>query len=96
MVKKIDGISRNATEVRTLLLGQVGKNYAFDNQINLAIILENVYSVFKSVQHLIGGRIILLECKDENRLISYYKKHGFYFLQKEKNQTQMIKVFNTK
>jgi len=94
-IKKLDGISKNAEKIRVFLIGQIGKNYTHEHQINLEDILQSVYSVLQEVQTSIGGRVILLECDDNERLISLYKKHDFQVLQKQ-DLVQMYFIFDPK
>ena len=58
------------------------------------IILEHAYSVFRQAQHLIGGRVILVECEDNEKLINLYKGNGFEYLQKDDHLVQLTKVFD--
>lgn len=91
-IKKLDGISKSAIRVRAFLLGQVAKNAKANNPIKLHHILEIIYAVLKEVQHNIGGRVLLLECEDNIKLIELYERHGFSILQKD-DYVQMYQLF---
>jgi hypothetical protein len=78
LIKKFDGISKNAENVRVYLIGQIGKNFAIDeNPINLGNILSEAFSIIDAAKALIGGRGLILECEDSPALIQHYKNHGF-------------------
>ena len=94
-IKKLDGISKNAEKIRVFLIGQIGKNYTHEHQINLEDILQSVYSVLQEVQGSIGGKVILLECDDNERLINLYEEHNFKILQKQ-DLVQMYFIFKPK
>jgi hypothetical protein len=46
------------------------------------------------VQNNIGGRAILLECENNEKLILLYKKHGFEQLEVQGDLIQMYKIFD--
>lgn len=69
---------QNKIKVRSFLIGQLGKNQAVDkNPINLEKLLDQLYPFIFEARKLIGGRAIILECEDNNKLVSLYEKHGF-------------------
>lgn len=81
-IKKLDGISKNAQKIRVFLIGQLAKDDKLpDNKLNLSRILDLVYPIILDVQDSIGGRVLLLECEDSPRLISFYQGSGFEILQ---------------
>jgi hypothetical protein len=83
-IKKLDGISKNAERIRAFLIGQLGKNSSIDrNPLNLKEILSEIFSVLQQAQVLVGGRVILLECEDNQKLINLYRENGFDVLQKQ-------------
>lgn len=80
-IQRLDGFSKNATTVKAYLIGQIGKNSQIENNpIKLEIILNEIYSVIAQAQALIGGRVIILECENNERLITLYQKHGYKLL----------------
>lgn len=92
-VQQLDGISRKAEKIKAFLIGQLGKNTAIvDNPISLSIILNEIYAVLSEANALIGGRIIILECEDNNRLIQLYKQHGFTLIEIETNISSSLKT----
>lgn len=80
-IQKLDGFSKRATTVKAYLIGQIGKNSQIpNNPIKLNTILNEIYSVIVQAQALVGGRVIILECEDNERLISLYQEHGYKLL----------------
>lgn len=92
-VQQLDGISRKAEKIKVFLIGQLGKNTAIvDNPISLSIILNEIYAVLSEDNALIDGRIIILECEDNNRLIQLYKQHGFTLIEIETNTSSSLRT----
>lgn len=91
--KKLDGISKNAENIRAYLLGQIGKADTCGPEIRLSALMNYVYQLLAEAQGLVGGRVILLECEDNNKLISLYKNCGFERLQSN-DLVQMYKIFD--
>lgn len=81
-------------ECMCILIGQLGKNDHFKEYINLNEILDFALSTVKEIVALIGGRVILIECSNNPKLINLYKKHDFIFLQTE-NELSQLMILNT-
>ncbi|WP_394178462.1 hypothetical protein [Marinomonas posidonica] len=83
--------------VSTYLIGQIGKNKSIpDNPIDLEKILADVYVVIKQAQALIGGRVIILECENNERLIRLYESQGFQTLavaQDPEDENPLVTMF---
>lgn len=99
-VKKLDGLSANMrgnriTEFPSILIGQLGKNEMYPGVISGSEVLEYCLATILEGQARLGGRIIMLECKDIPYLISLYEKFGFNVLEREYEEgelLQMIKI----
>lgn len=93
--KKLDGISKTATNIRAYLIGQLGKNHAVtDNELCLRNIMDFAYSILEKAWLAVGGRIILIECDDNARLLNLYRDHGFEPLQKDGELVQLCQLFD--
>lgn len=98
--KKIIGLGYKTIDyVAVYLIGQLGKSYT--DKLNELITGEELLK-FALMQILkvhagIGGRIIMVECKDEQNLIEFYTKHGFvrYGENAKENLIQFIKSVNS-
>lgn len=99
-IKKLDGLSANMrgnriTEFPSILIGQLGKNEMYLGTISGSEVLEYCLAKILEGQVRLGGRIIMLECKDTPYLVSLYEKFGFNVLEKDYEEgelLQMIKV----
>ncbi|EHU2145185.1 hypothetical protein [Acinetobacter baumannii] len=78
LIKRLDGINKRAETLKVYLIGQIGKNFSINNNpIKLDFILNEVYNVIAQAQALVGGRVIILECENQPKLIALYERHGF-------------------
>lgn len=72
--------------VNCFLIGQIGKNKAvLDNPLDLNTILSECYRYIKEASKIVAGRVVMLECKNNKKLISLYVKHGFSTIDVIKN-----------
>lgn len=71
--------SSNQYRVPTILIAQLGKNYAnnYDKFITGDQLLNFAIDKVKHVQGIIGGKITYIECVDNKKLISFYKRNEF-------------------
>lgn len=74
----------NNPKLKTLLIGQIAKNELIDNNpLKLQDILETAFIHIKEAQGLVGGRVAILECEDNPKLIKLYEDNGFKLLDTE-------------
>ncbi len=93
-VKKLDGMRKDTEQLRVFLIGQLAKNYTVENNdISLQNILDEVYYVIDKVRSLIGGRAIILECENSEKLINLYSNHGFKVLDTTEDCDQLITMY---
>lgn len=98
--KLLDGFSSKIkgvkiTEFPSILIGQIAKNDMYSDVISGTEVLEYCLATIFEGQVRLGGRIVLLECKEIPYLIDLYKKFGFDKLEKDYEEgelLQMIKV----
>lgn len=77
-LKKLTGGLTNTNNINVFLIAQIGKNTLIENNpIRLEDILDFSLSSIKVAQNEIGGKVAVLECENNEKLISYYEKHGF-------------------
>ena len=90
-IKKIDGLSNRIEDTPVYLLGQLGKNELYQEDTEGKDILEkHVFPVVAQAVKYVGGRIILIECANKEKLINFYGNNGFIYLQ-EDEYVQMIR-----
>ncbi len=73
------------------MIGQLAKNYhnEYDKLITGSELLYLALKVILDIHHLIGGRVIFLECKNEPGLIEFYKNNGFFYYDTE-SENQLL------
>ena len=61
------------------LIGQLGKNYtnSYNKLITGDELLKLALDKVAEMQHIVGGKIVYLECEQKERLISFYERNGF-------------------
>jgi len=91
MIKRIDGYSNNVNSAESILIGQLGKNYNYRNNLSGSILLVHAMNTVYSIHNLAGCRIVFLECSDNEKIVKFYQDNGFVFLQKCGEYLQMIR-----
>ena len=90
--KNIDGFSKDVRAVGIILIGQFGKDLLTASEINgdelFSLCLDKVYAA----KNIIGGRFVMLECLEIDKVISFYHKNGFEILQYDKNDEYLQMV----
>ncbi len=89
---KIHGIP--IKEIPCFLIGQLAKNSNIaNNPISGKKLLTYANSIIKSVISSIGGRIILIECQENEKLLKFYSDNGFYeFVRDSYNDKTMVQM----
>lgn len=68
-------------ECKGYLLGQLGKNYSEiakkANMVSGNDLLVLAYEKIKEAHAIVGGRVLHLECEDNEKIKSFYAKNGF-------------------
>ena len=59
------------------LIAQLGKNTKYPSLITGDELLEFACMEVKKVQSIVGGKIVYLECEDNEKLKEFYKRNGF-------------------
>lgn len=74
------------------LIGQLAKNDNYKNQINGIEIIEYALNIILQAYEYVGGRFVLVECKNNEKLLSLYSKNSFIKLIKDDNNS-LIQLF---
>jgi len=90
-IKKMDGFRSDIKETEAVLIGQLGKNQDYKNQIDGKTILKTAIEIVYASHNLIGGRIVFLECANHEKVVRFYEENGFAFLQESGEYLQMIR-----
>lgn len=95
-IKKLNGMSKTADTLKVYLIGQIGKNSLIQpNLIKLDMILSEIYNVIAQAQALIGGRVVILECEDQPKLITLYEKHGFKLIETASGNDELRTMYTS-
>lgn len=86
--RKITGFKcKEPSEVPVYLIGQLAKNYENGyNEVPLITGKELLWQALKKIleiRHLLGGRVILVECNDTQYLRRFYENNGFEFIEQD-------------
>ena len=95
--KQLDGFAskykgETITEFPAMLIGQIGKNDLYTELISGFEIMEYCLATLMAGQVYLGGRIILLECKNIPALITLYEKFGFKIIQRDYNDGELFQM----
>jgi hypothetical protein len=79
------------------LIGQLGKNFS-DNTGGLIAghdLIAHAEEKIRATQKVIGGKMVYIECADENALVSFYESNGYHIINRRQSDEgdllQMIK-----
>lgn len=87
---KIRGVK--ITEFPTILIGQIAKNDLSKELISGLEIMEYcLLTIFKG-QAVLGGRIIMLECKDIPYIVNLYERFGFQKLERDYEEDELLQM----
>lgn len=72
-------------EIKGFLLGQLGRNYndiaVKANNCSGDDLLTLCYEKIREAHRLVGGRILHLECENNEKLIGFYERNGFSLIE---------------
>ena len=83
MRKELDGLSakihgRVINDFPCFLIGQLARNSDVKKELlSGEDLLEKAFSIIEVAVNAVGGRYILIECLDNEKLIAFYKRNGF-------------------
>lgn len=80
---------RKVEEVPAYLIGQISINNQY-NILNKNEIIECCLDVIKQIRSGVGCNLIILECKNENKLIKYYENNGFKVYTNNKIENELL------
>lgn len=95
--KFFDGFSSKVggtkiTEFPAILIGQIGKNEKYSKLISGVEVMEYCLATLLKGQERLGGRVIMLECKDINYLLEFYSNFGFQKLEKDYEEGELLQL----
>ncbi|MCS3921964.1 precorrin-6B methylase 1 [Methanococcus voltae PS] len=59
------------------------------------MLLEDALDLLYRSKEVVGGKVVLIECKEYEKLMNFYKNNGFKYLQKvqTENNGELIQMF---
>lgn len=92
-IRRIDGFSKDVQAVGIILIGQFGKDAEKSKNMNGNELLEICLRTIERAKDIIGGRFIMLECLDIDKVVKFYSENGFQYLQLDKRDRyiQMVR-----
>lgn len=94
--KKMDGFNKKAIKFESFLIGQLGRNDTIkSSELPGKDLLNMAISFISRAQKIVGGRIVLIDCENNDKLIKFYEENDFILIQdhsEKSNFVQMIRV----
>jgi hypothetical protein len=76
--KKLGNLSDQEQNLVVFLIGQLGRDTAYpSNCLEGKRMLQDCYGLIGSARDIVGGRVILLECKSIEKLCKFYEEEGY-------------------
>lgn len=96
-IKNFDGFNakihgERITEFPAILIGQVAKNEIYKEIITGFEVMQYCLITLLSGQTYLGGRIVMLECKNISYLIEFYNRFGFDKIEKDYNEDELLQM----
>jgi hypothetical protein len=92
-IKDIDGFSKEVRGVAIALVGQFGKDDVQAKEVSGSELFDICMEIIYQVHSLIGGRYVLIECHDTEKVVDFYRANSFELLQFDSsdNYLQMVR-----
>ncbi|WP_034445619.1 hypothetical protein [Butyrivibrio sp. AE2032] len=94
--RKMLGNYPGRDELKTIsafLIGQLGRaDYCDKKELTGEDLLNMCYSIFKQASSLIGGAVVVLECR-EHMYEKFYEKHGFKKIRDSLNSDNLYELY---
>lgn len=103
-IKKLDGFSANKggqriEEFPAILIGQFAKSDVHNSEISGEQLMNYCLGTILEGQELLGGRLIMLECKPVQGLINLYNQYGFSVIDEPQDLVnglvQMVRILQS-
>jgi len=90
--KKICGMFVNDF-VPVFLIGQLGRcDTINNNHFNGSLLLELCFEIISKANNIVGGRCILVECNNIDKLITYYEKNQFRQIKTDETNLDLLQM----
>jgi hypothetical protein len=78
-IKNIDGYTNKVKSVGIVLIGQFGKDEVLAKDVAGKLLFEKCIKTVYNAQRIVGGRFVMLECLDIDKIVSFYGDAAFEF-----------------
>lgn len=76
--KKLGKLADKDENIPVFLIGQLGRSSEYDSKtVSGSQLFEHCYELIGSARDIIGGRLILIECKRIEKLCKFYEDKGY-------------------
>ncbi len=84
--KKLGNQSDKEQNLVVYLVGQLGRDTEYSNEVlSGKKMLQDCYGLIGEARDIVGGRLILLECKPIEKLCKFYEDEGYIDITEESN-----------
>jgi len=88
------GDLKETKDIPCFLIGQLAKSDNFKDKKLGTYIIKLAFNKLKEAHKLVGGRFILLDALNNEKIIEFYEKSGFFKIEhKTKESIKMVKPF---
>lgn len=87
---KING--EKITEFPAILIGQFGKNELYQGSVTGFEMMQYCFYTLMDGQARLGGRIIMLECRNIPYLVDFYNQFGFFKIEKDNEEDELLQM----
>ena len=78
LCRKLGNLSDREQNLIAYLIGQLGRNTSYSkDDLNGKEMLQACYGLIESARDIVGGRLILVECKPIEKVCKLYEDEGF-------------------
>ena len=75
--------------VGIILIGQLGKDAVLAKNFKGSDLLETYLMTARKAKNIVGGRFVMLECLEIEKVVGFYIKNGFQLLQCDERDRYM-------
>ena len=94
VIKILDGYQENTTSIPCFLIGQLGKSDHYKSKKIGKFIIEDSIEIIDKLHNAVGGRFILLDAINMEKVVSFYEDSLFFPIEISKNESiKMIRPY---
>lgn len=83
----------NKRQDAAFLIGQIGKSDSNNNKNILPELLEYIFGRIQIAQNMVGGRIVYLDCKQDQKIVNLYMNNGFLKATDKPDKDDLIQMY---